>query len=221
MGSIKAVIFDLDGVITDTAEYHFLAWKKLADDLDVPFEREFNEKLKGIGRMESLELILEKSGKTFSVEEKERLASRKNEHYRTLIQRITPDDLLPGIRGFIKEIKKEGIVTGLASASKNAPFVIKRLKIEDLLDTVVDATKVEKGKPDPEIFLTAAKQLGVEPAKCVGVEDAKAGVQAIKRAGMFAVGIGDQNTLSEADWIVSAPAELSLHELYQRYQNSN
>lgn len=119
MGSIKAVIFDLDGVITDTAEYHFLAWKKLADDLDVPFEREFNEKLKGIGRMESLELILEKSGKTFSVEEKERLASRKNEHYRTLIQRITPDDLLPGIRGFIKEIKKEGIVTGLASASKS------------------------------------------------------------------------------------------------------
>lgn len=220
MDSIKAIIFDLDGVITDTAEYHYLAWKQLAESLGISFDREFNEKLKGIGRMESLELILDHSNQTYTQEEKEQMAARKNEYYRSLIQQITPDDLLPGVLNFIKDVKREGILTGLASASKNASFVIKQLGVDDLLDTVVDAAKVKKGKPDPEIFLTAARQLGIDPVNCVGVEDARAGIQAIKSAGMFAIGIGNQEILSAADWVVKTPAELSLKELYRRIHAS-
>lgn len=216
MAKIDAVIFDLDGVITDTAEYHYLAWKALADELGVPFDREFNEQLKGISRTDSLEMILEKGNKTLSEEEKEKYAAKKNEHYKTYIEQITPKDLLPGVREFMEEIQADGIKMGLASASKNAQAVIERLEITDLLDTVVDASQVKKGKPHPEVFLKAADQLGVDPQRCVGVEDAQAGVTAIKKANMYAVGVGDANTLAEADWIVHDTSLLTLDELKRR-----
>lgn len=216
MAKIEAVIFDLDGVITDSAEYHYLAWKALAEELNVPFDREFNEQLKGVSRTDSLEMILEHGNVQLSDEEKEYYAAKKNEHYKTFIQKITPQDLLPGIREFMEEIKADGIKTGLASASKNAQAVIENLEVTDLLDTVVDAAEVKKGKPDPEVFLRAAEQLNVNPENCVGVEDAQAGVTAIKAADMYAVGVGSEETLSEADWVVSETSMLTLGELKRR-----
>ncbi|WP_053217582.1 beta-phosphoglucomutase [Virgibacillus senegalensis] len=213
---IDAVIYDLDGVITDTAEYHFMAWKALADELHIPFDRSFNEQLKGLSRMDSLELILQQGNEPFSEEEKQLLAAKKNEHYQELIQKISPKDLLPGVESFMKEVKRAGIKTGLASASKNAQTVIERLQVTDLLDTVVDAAKVEKGKPDPEVFLTAADQLDVPPSHCVGIEDAGSGVQAIKSAGMYAVGVGSKEFLSQADWVIADTSQLTWDDLIQR-----
>ncbi|WP_028781753.1 beta-phosphoglucomutase [Thalassobacillus devorans] len=215
MNEIKGVLFDLDGVITDTAEYHYEAWKKLAEELDIPFDREFNEKLKGVGRMESLNLILEHGGKELSETDKEYYASKKNDHYKTMISDITPNDLLPGILEFMEEVKSSGIKTALASSSKNAQPVIERLGITHLLDEVVDASKIERGKPNPEIFLKAAEQLRQPASGCVGVEDAQAGVEAIKSAGMFALGVGE--SLKKADWIVRDTTELNLEDLRQRF----
>ena len=216
---LKAIIFDLDGVITDTAEYHFLAWKALSEELGIPFTREFNEELKGISRMESLEKILAFGGKQNELtnQEKETLAARKNSHYRRLIEEITPNDILPGIREFITAIKQNGIKIGLASVSKNAFTVMNRLGLVSEFDTMVDAATIQNGKPDPEIFLRAAEQLGIDPATCIGIEDAEAGVAAIKAAGMFAVGIGDENRLAQADLIYHSTTELRFDEILNAF----
>ncbi|MCD5325998.1 MULTISPECIES: beta-phosphoglucomutase [Pontibacillus] len=218
MKEIKAIIFDLDGVITDTAEYHYLAWKQLADDLGIPFDRIFNERLKGVSRMDSLQMILDHGGIVLAEEEIEALAHKKNEHYKTFIGKITPDDLLPGILPFLTQVRAAGIPTALASASKNARPVIRQLRIESYLDTVVDAASVERGKPDPEIFLKAAQQLNVNPEQCVGIEDAEAGVKSIKTAGMFAVGVGTKTAMAEADWIIDHPSQLTLEALKSHYK---
>ncbi|WP_062353915.1 beta-phosphoglucomutase [Bacillus kwashiorkori] len=219
MKELHAVIFDLDGVITDTAEYHYLAWKALAEELGISFDREFNEQLKGISRMESLEKILIKGGKEneFTYEEKEKLATQKNEHYKTLIKRITPNDLLPGIEAFLQEIKAANIKIGLASASKNAFSVIESLQVGNYFDTIVDAATVKNSKPDPEVFLKAADQLNVAYENCVGVEDAEAGVEAIKRAGMFAVGVGTKEAMAKADYIVNSTGELTLAKVKEKF----
>lgn len=207
---LEAVIFDLDGVITDTAEYHYLAWKMLADRIGVEFDQEFNEKLKGIGRMESLELILEKSNTAYTDAEKLEMAKEKNDYYVKLIEKITPNEILPGILDLLKELKENNIKIGLASASKNALTVLERLEIKEYFDYIVDAAKVKKGKPDPEIFMTAAEALNVPYQNCIGVEDAQAGVAAIKSANMFAIGIGDSEVLKEADLTLATTKELSL-----------
>lgn len=198
----KAVIFDLDGVITDTAHYHFLAWKRLAESQGVPFDEAFNEGLKGVDRMGSLELILAQSDKTYTDAEKLELADRKNKDYQELIATMTADDLLPGALDTLIAVREAGLKIGLASVSKNAFTVLDRLGISDRFDYVVDAAKIKKGKPDPEIFLTAAEKLGVTPAECLGVEDAVAGLQSIKSAGMFAVGVGDPAVLTLADRVI-------------------
>ncbi|MFD1021247.1 beta-phosphoglucomutase [Thalassobacillus hwangdonensis] len=216
MQQLKGIIFDLDGVITDTAEYHYLAWKQLAEDLGIPFDRTFNEKLKGISRMESLEIILEEGNITLSEEEKQRQAAQKNEHYKTMIEKITPDDLLPGVKSFMEEAKAAGLKTALASASKNAQAVIERLEVTHLLDSVVDAATVKQGKPHPEVFLRAAEQIGLNASECVGVEDAQAGVKAIKAADMFAVGVGDPVSLQEADWVIQDTKLLTLDALKEK-----
>jgi beta-phosphoglucomutase len=217
---LQAFIFDLDGVITDTAEYHYLAWKALGEELGIPFTREFNEELKGVSRMDSLEKILTLGQKQneFSDQEKIALATKKNEHYVRLIANITPDDILPGIKELIADIKEKGYKLGLASVSKNAFTVMESLKLRNEFDVIVDAAKVAKGKPDPEIFLTAAKLLQVEPSACIGIEDAAAGVESIKGAGMFAVGVGNSETLAKADIIYASTSELSLPGILKAYQ---
>jgi beta-phosphoglucomutase len=216
---LKAFIFDLDGVITDTAEYHFLAWKALAEDLGITFTREDNEELKGVSRMDSLEKILAIGGREndFSAEEKDALADKKNDHYLTLIQNITTEDLLPAIKDLISAIKANGLKLGLASASKNAFTVMESLGMKSEFDIIVDAKTVVNGKPHPEVFLRAAEMLGVEPEACIGVEDAAAGVQAIKSAGMYAVAVGPKESFENADLVYGSTAELSFEEIVKEY----
>jgi beta-phosphoglucomutase len=202
MSRFKAVIFDLDGVITDTAHYHYLAWKRLADSIGAPFDEAFNEELKGVDRMGSLELILARAPRTYTLEEKRALADAKNRHYVELIATMTAADLLPGALRALEDVRAAGLKIGLASVSRNAFTVLERLGIRDRFDDVVDAATVARGKPDPEIFLTAAAHLGVDPADCLGVEDATAGVASIKDAGMFAVGVGSPQVLGRADRVI-------------------
>ncbi|ACB61928.1 MULTISPECIES: beta-phosphoglucomutase [Exiguobacterium] len=213
--TIEAVIFDLDGVITDTAEYHYLAWKQLGEELDIPFDREFNETLKGVSRTDSLERILILGGKqdAFTAQEKEALATKKNDHYVTLIQHISEQDLLPGIIAFLDEIRATGLKIGMASASKNALTVVEALGVRHYFDDIVDAATVAQSKPHPEVFLRAAEALGVAPERCIGVEDAAAGITAIHAAGMYAVGVGPETTLHEADYRVDSTDLLSLEQI--------
>lgn len=198
----KAVIFDLDGVITDTAHYHYVAWKTLAESQGVHFDEAFNEQLKGVDRMGSLELILAQSGKTYSEAEKLALADGKNRHYQDLIADMTPDDLLPGALDALKQVREADLMIGLASVSKNAFTVLDRLGITDWFDHVVDARRIARSKPDPEIFLTAAEYLAVEPEDCLGIEDSVAGIRSIKSAGMYAIGVGNPAVLAQADRVI-------------------
>ncbi|MDO3411386.1 beta-phosphoglucomutase [Saccharibacillus sp. CPCC 101409] len=206
---LAGVLFDLDGVITDTAELHYQAWKELADSLNIPFDREYNEKLKGVDRMASLKLILDNGDVKLPPEEMDELATRKNERYKELLETLTPDALLPGVRKLLKALRREGIGTALASASRNAPTVLDRLGVTDLFDYVADAGAVALQKPDAEIFLAAAEGLGVHPMRCIGIEDAAAGIMAIHRAGMPAIGIGTRKSLPRADHVVATPADLN------------
>ena len=206
-----AVIFDLDGVITDTARYHYLAWMRLASSQGVHFDEEFNEQLKGIDRMGSLERILIAATRQYSLAEKLALAEEKNAQYVALIANMTPDDLLPGAVRALDNCRAAGLKVGLASVSKNAFTVLDKLGIADKFDYVVDAAKLARGKPDPEIFLTAARALDAAPARCLGVEDAVAGVASIKSAGMTAVGVGDRGVLAQADFVIPGLASFDLN----------
>jgi alpha,alpha-trehalose phosphorylase len=212
---LEAVIFDLDGVITDSAEYHYLAWKQLCDELDIPFDRDFNHNLKGVSRMASLELLLSRTDREFSSEEKIELATRKNNYYKELISRIGPGDLLPGIDSLLSDLKEMGILVALASASQNAPAILDYLRVRDRFDAITDPAALRKGKPDPEQFFLAAEMLGVPYRNCIGVEDAQAGVDAINDAAMLSVGIGDY--LEGADLRLSSTAELSLERLRELF----
>lgn len=219
---MKAVIFDLDGVITDTAKYHFKAWRNLAASIGIRFDETFNERLKGISRMDSLQRILKFGGRSedFTSNEKKGLAEQKNTEYRELIAAITPKDLLPGIENFLKELKEAGIKIGLASASRNGPFILEKLQIALYFNTLVDPAKLKRGKPDPEIFSTAAAQLGIDSAECVGIEDALAGVQAINAAGIFSVGVGVPDE-ADANWRVASTADLTLGSLTDHFKKKD
>lgn len=206
---IQAFIFDLDGVLTDTAEYHFLAWKQLATQLGVEFSRADNELLKGVDRMGSLDLILQLGQLQVSLDEKLMLAEQKNIEYLKLVESMSPADLFPGVLPLFSSLKAAGVKTALASASKNAALVLQKLCIPDLFDYVADSNLIKNGKPDPEIFLTCAQALGVKPERCIGVEDAPAGVTAIKAAGMFALGIGEPQALTQADLVIPAVSALN------------
>ncbi|KAF1297825.1 beta-phosphoglucomutase [Enterococcus sp. JM4C] len=211
----KGFIFDLDGVITDTAKYHYVAWKQLADELGISIDLKFNEQLKGISRIDSLERILEYGGKSkqYSTAEKEALAEKKNTEYVQLLQDLTPADLLPGVEAFLQAAAAKNVPCGIASASKNGPFILEKLGIKEQFSVIVDPSLLKKGKPDPEIFLRAAKDLGIEPSEAVGFEDAPAGIVAIKAAGMYAVGVQTEEVLEGADQVVSRLDELSVDEL--------
>lgn len=219
MNELKALVFDLDGVLTDTAELHYFAWKRLADELGLAFDREQNEALKGISRLGSLEIILQNNQKcdVYTRSEKEVLANRKNEYYKELIETLTEKDVLPGICALLREAKTAGLKLAVASVSKNAPRVLERIGLTDYFDTVADAAKIKRSKPDPEIFLTCAEQLQVDPRCCIGLEDSQAGIEGILDAGMFAVGIHVNQTGRAPDWMVESTAELTLKELEDQF----
>jgi beta-phosphoglucomutase len=208
-----ACIFDLDGVIVDTAKYHFLAWKRLADQLGINFTEEDNERLKGVSRMASLEIILELGKMDPGEKKKLEYATLKNEWYIELISKMTPDEILPGSIQFISEVKTAGIKTAIGSASKNTPMILERVGIQHLFDAVADGNNISKAKPDPEVFLKAAELLNTDPAQCVVFEDAVAGVEAAINAGMRCVGIGSPQVLKKAGLVVSGLNKMNLEIL--------
>ncbi len=209
----KAVIFDLDGVLTDTAHYHFLAWQKLAAELGVSIDESFNERLKGIDRMGSLNLILQHGDLQLSEAEKLRLADQKNEVYRSYLSEMSADDLLPGAFARLVELREMGVAIGLASASRNAPFVVQALGIASYLDDIADVSQIAENKPAPDIFQLAAKNLGVPVNYCVGVEDSMAGIDAINAAGMVSLGIGNRRVLTAARLVKPSMDDFSFYNL--------
>jgi beta-phosphoglucomutase len=213
MSTIKACIFDLDGVIVDTAVYHYKAWKRLANELGFDITEEQNEKLKGVSRMRSLELILHWGGQTKTAAEKEELATRKNNWYVDMITRMTPDEILPGAKEFLQSCIDAGLKTALGSASKNSMTILEKVDIAHFFNVVIDGNKVSKPKPDPEVFLKGAEELGVLPANCVVFEDAIAGIEAAINGGMKAVGIGSPDVLTKADLVVSGLDKMTIEKL--------
>lgn len=212
---IKACIFDLDGVIVDTARYHYLAWSRLAQELGVKFTELDNERLKGVSRMRSLEIILELGGLSLTDRDKEKLANKKNAWFVDFLERMIPEEIFPGVKSLIENLRKDGIKIGLASSSRNAKMVIQLLHIEGVFDVVVDGTMVKHSKPDPEIFLLTAEKLGVDPHDCVVFEDAEAGVEAAVNAGMKCVGVGSVTQLGKANRVIARTGDFQPAVLQQ------
>lgn len=213
MGAIRGCIFDLDGVIVDTAHYHFLAWKRLAAGLNYQLTPADNERLKGVSRLKSLEIVLQLAGISMSAEEMERLADQKNAWFREYVAEMKPDEIFPGVTALIRELRGAGIKVGLASSSKNAREVIRLLGIADEFDAIVEGNMIAHTKPHPEIFLKTAELLGVAPEVCVVVEDAEAGVEAALAAGMKCVGIGSPAALAKADAVFPKTGDINLSTL--------
>lgn len=199
-----AFLFDLDGVLVDTAVFHFQAWRRLTQELGFDIDEEFNETLKGISRMDSLERILEHGNVTISISEKEARAKKKNDWYLELVNTMTPADVLPGVEDFLKAAKAQNIRIALGSASKNAQVILEKTGILPYFDALIDGNHVSRSKPDPEVFLKGAAALQVSNEGCVVFEDAYAGIQAAKAAGMYAVGIGRADVLSNADRVIDS-----------------
>ncbi|WP_142533431.1 beta-phosphoglucomutase [Saccharicrinis carchari] len=214
MTKIKACIFDLDGVIVDTAKFHYIAWKELADEMGFEFTVEDNERLKGVSRMTSLDILLSIGKVNKSEDEKLALATRKNENYLTYILKMGPEEILPGTKAFLDTLKEEGVRIALGSASKNAMTILERLKLTNYFEAIIDGTKVSKAKPDPEVFLKAAEALGVQPDNCVVFEDAEAGVEAALSGGMKCVGIGKADVLGKAHLIIDGLHQMNMQKLY-------
>ena len=211
-------IFDLDGVITDTAKFHYQAWKALADSLGIPIDETFNETLKGISRMDSLDRILAHGHRenAFTPAEKEALAQQKNDHYVQLLEHLTTEDVLPGVVPLLQQAQARHIPCAVASASKNAPLILEKLGVRAYFATIVDPESLSKGKPDPEIFLAAADSIGVLPQNAIGFEDAQSGIDGLKAAGVYAVGLSASQPLIGADMQVSEMTELSVDTLLNR-----
>lgn len=200
--ALEGILFDLDGVIADTARFHYLAWKRLADELGIPFDEMVNQRLKGIDRRRSFQIILEAADVRIPQKDQDRYIALKNDYYLQLIAGMSPKDILPGAADLLEYCRRQGILIGLASASRNAGFVLEKLGLTATFDAVADASLVKRGKPDPEIFLTVMTTLDLTPESCLGVEDALEGVRAINAAGMFSIGVGDSNLLKEADDVI-------------------
>ena len=214
---IKAIIFDLDGVIVDTAHYHYLAWKRLAMELGFDLTLDQNELLKGISRMRSLEIILDLGGIKLSATEMERVANKKNGWFVEYVNTMKPEEIFPGVKELLKSMRSKGLKVALASSSKNAPAVIRLLNIENEFDAIVDGTMIMHSKPDPEIFLLAAKKLGVDPTSCVVFEDAEAGVEAALAAGMKCVGVGSAEQLGKANLVIAKTGDFKLQTLNSEF----
>lgn len=213
MSKIKACIFDLDGVIVDTASYHYKAWKRLANDLGFDFTVEQNEELKGVSRIESLKIILNWGGLTKSEKEIELLASLKNTWYVEMINEMKPSEILSGAKSFLELVKAENYLIALGSASKNSAMILDKVGLTHFFDVLVDGNMVTKSKPDPEIFLTCAAHLNVNPEECVVFEDAIAGVQAAKVGGMKVVGIGKETNLKGADLVIEGLFDMTIEKM--------
>ena len=208
---IRAFIFDLDGVITDTAEYHYRGWKRIADEEGLPFTREDNEHLRGISRRESLMLLLK--DRTYPEEKIQEMMERKNNYYLEFIKEISRRDLLPGAKELLEEIRAAGLKNALGSASKNAGEVIERLGIRSLFDAISDGYSVERQKPAPDLFLHAARQLNLSPAECVVVEDAAAGIEAAITGGFHTIGLGPRERVGKASVVFASLAGVWLEDL--------
>jgi len=215
---IKGFVFDLDGVITDTSILHGTAWHQLADYLDVAWSEELANGLKGISRMDSLEMILKAGSKEndYTQAEKEELATKKNTNYVAEVDKMTPANILPGMKTFLDDLRAKGYQLSLASASKNAPRVLDKLQLADYFPKVVDPASLTHGKPDPEIYTKGAQLLNLPPAQCIGVEDAAAGVQAINAAGEVSLGIGDATELGAADMVFADTADVTLANIAKK-----
>ena len=209
MNPKKAIIFDLDGVIVDTAKYHYLAWRKIALDLGFDFSEAQNEMLKGVSRVQSLEFLLESGQVTLSQSEKERLLREKNEHYLSLISHMNETELLEGIPALLRALRTHQIPFALGSASKNARLILDALHLTDWFTAIVDGNEVTQAKPDPEVFLIAAQKLGYKPEDCIVVEDSQAGIQAANAVGMTSVGIGSKEVLYESKFLLENTAQLT------------
>lgn len=215
MNAIHACLFDLDGVLVDTAKYHFLAWKRLAAELGFSFTEQDNERLKGVSREASLQILLEIGGLELDEETRRDLAERKNNWYVESISRMDASEILPGVLQFLQECRAQGIKTALGSASKNAMLIMNNTGLVSYFDAIIDGTKTSRAKPDPEVFQLGAAELGIEPAACVVFEDAEAGIEAAKRAGMRSVGVGSSPAVAAAATMaVLSLAGFSLETLY-------
>lgn len=209
----KGLLFDLDGVIVDTAKYHYLAWKEIAKELGIDFTEEDNERLKGVSRIRSFEIILEIGGRTMSQEEIEEWCTKKNDVYLTYIKKLEEDEILPGVRTFLEDVKKKGYKISLGSASKNSNLILERLGLLDVFDEIIDGTKTTKAKPDPEVFVLGAQALGFACEDCIVFEDAVAGIEAAHSGGMQAVGIGSKERLPEADFNIPGFLGVTIEEI--------
>lgn len=197
---IKGIIFDLDGVIVFTDQFHYQAWKAIADEMGIYFDEKINHRLRGVSRMESLEIVLEQyHGKELSEEEKKSIAEKKNEIYRSLLETMTPASVTDEVRDTLQKLREKGYKLAIGSSSKNAKFILDRVALTDAFDAISDGTNITKSKPDPEVFLKAAEVLGITPSECMVVEDAEAGVKAAKAGGMYAAGIGTAANSRQAD----------------------
>ncbi len=211
----KAFLFDLDGVITETSHQHYIAWKELANELGIEIDLEFNEQLKGVSRVDSLNRILERGnalGK-YSQEELNKFLEQKNDHYKELIKDLKPEDAFPGTHDLFRELKEKGLKIVICSASFNAPTILKALDLEQYVDYIVNPGEIAKGKPAPDIFLRGAEKFGLSIDECVGVEDAQSGIKAIKDAGMLAIGIGDKDVLKDSDINLNGIGEIVVDDI--------
>lgn len=217
----KGVLFDLDGILTDTAEYHYQAWKKLGQKIGIPIDRKFNEQLKGVSRNDSLKLLLEKADRVgeYNSERLQELATCKNNYYLEMIKNIGPEDVYPGILTLLKELKGHGIKVSLASASKNGPLLLGLLKLNSFFDGIADPEKIAFGKPKPDIFLLAAKNINVRAEECIGIEDAIAGVQAIQSSGAMPIGVGKTSELGDKLNIVPTTEKLTYDYLVSKWED--
>ena len=205
---IKGIIFDLDGVLCSTDEYHYQAWKKLADRLGIYFDRKINDRLRGVSRMASLDIVLERSEVSYSDEEKLALATEKNETYRGLLSNMSPADLSGEVKETLDELRRRGYLMSLGSSSKNSKYILERIGLAGYFDAISDGTNITRSKPDPEVFLKAAEFLGLKPEECLVVEDAVAGIQAAKAGNMTAAGIGEASAYELTDYPLTTFSDL-------------
>lgn len=211
---IQGVIFDLDGVIVSTDELHYQGWKHMADSEGIYFDREINERLRGVSRMESLEIILEKATKTYTAEQKEVLATLKNDYYKVLLStKLSPSDILPGVKDILAGLKSKGIKISIGSSSKNSPTILKQIGLAGYFDAEADGNHIKQSKPHPEVFLLAAEKLGLKPENCLVVEDAEAGVTAALAGNMKALAVGAAVSDKRAHYAVADLSKITVDQM--------